>query len=52
MWFSCHNETSFICSKCEEEEPDEEVGQEDTENGSKGIEEMNDEVHIIDIIYS
>ena len=35
----------------EEEEPDEEVGPEDTENGSKGIEEMNDEVHVIDIVY-
>ena len=31
----------------EEEEPDEEVGPEDTENGSKGIENDDDD-HVID----
>ena len=36
----------------DEEEPDEEVGPEDTENGSKGNEEADDdEDHVIDNIY-
>ena len=31
----------------EEEEADEEVGPEDTENGSKGIKEANDDDHVL-----
>ena len=55
LWISRLRETIVevaVARGDEEEEADEEVGPEDTENGSKGNEEADDdEDHVIDNIY-
>ena len=51
IWISRLREVivEVAVARGDEEEPDEEVGPEDTENGSKGNEEADDEGHVIDI---
>ena len=54
FWISRLREIIFevAVARGDDEEPDEEVGLEDTENGSKGNEEADDdEDHVIDNIY-